>query len=121
MSWRGTLGATAGPWRGTARAVRRRGRITGRGFTMINQGIGKRWDSYQPTKALAAWLCVISVAATMIVGFGWGGWVRGSTAQDVATKAASGARAELAPAVSAHQFVPDPPPPTPPPSPRGTE
>ena len=72
---------------------------------MINQGIGKRWDSYQPTKALAAWLCVISVAATMIVGFGWGGWVRGSTAQDVATKAASGARAELAAAVCVHQFV----------------
>src|SRR5258708_20926679 len=100
MSWTWTLGATAGPWRGTARAVRRRGRITGRGFTMINQGIGKRWDSYQPTKALAAWLCVISVAATMIVGFGWGAWVRANTAQDMAPKPASGPPAQLAPPVA---------------------
>lgn len=72
---------------------------------MNNPGFAKRLDDYQPTKTLAAWLCVISVAATLIVGFGWGGWVRGGTAQDMATKAATTARAELAGAVCAHQFV----------------
>ncbi|HEX7550978.1 MAG TPA: hypothetical protein VF579_10405 [Candidatus Methylomirabilis sp.] len=43
--------------------------------------IGQRWSNAQPTKTIAFWLCMASVALTMIIGFAWGGWVTGGTAQ----------------------------------------
>jgi hypothetical protein len=67
--------------------------------------MARRWGDYRASKALVFWSCIASIAATLIVGFGWGGWVRGGTAQEMATKAATGARAELAAAVCIHQFV----------------
>lgn len=65
----------------------------------------RRWEDYRATKAVVFWSCVASVVATMVVGFGWGGWVRGGTAQEMATKAAADARTELAASVCLHQFV----------------
>jgi len=47
-------------------------------------GLGERWSAARPTKVLVFWCCVASVVATMVVGFGWGGWVMGSTAQRMA-------------------------------------
>ena len=67
--------------------------------------ISRRWRDYQASKAVVFWCCAASVVATMVVGFGWGGWVKGSTAQDMAATAAAGARAELAAAVCLHRFV----------------
>jgi hypothetical protein len=67
--------------------------------------LARRWGDYRASKALVFWSCVASVVATLIVGFGWGGWMRDGTAQEMATKAAAGARAELAAAVCLHQFV----------------
>ena len=46
--------------------------------------IGERWRTAQPTKAMAFWSCLASIVLTMIVGFGWGGWVTGGTAQKMA-------------------------------------
>jgi hypothetical protein len=46
----------------------------------------------------------LGAAATMIVGFSWGGWVRGSTAEDLAqTRANSAVVAALAP-ICVEQF-----------------
>lgn len=67
--------------------------------------IARRWGDYRASKALVFWSCMASVVAALIVGFGWGGWVTGGTAQEMASKAAAGARAELAAAVCIHQFV----------------
>jgi hypothetical protein len=41
----------------------------------------QRWNEAQPTKAVLFWSVVAAVILTMIVGFNWGGWVTGGTAQ----------------------------------------
>lgn len=64
-----------------------------------------RWEDFQPSKTAVAWICAGCVAATIAVGFTWGGWVRGSTAQDLARRAADGARAELAAVICVNRFV----------------
>jgi len=46
--------------------------------------LGQRWSGARPTKAVVFWLCVASVVVTMIIGFTWGGWVTGGTAQEMA-------------------------------------
>ncbi len=46
--------------------------------------MGQRWSYAQPTKTMLFWLCVSSAVLTMIVGFAWGGWVTGGTAQKTA-------------------------------------
>ncbi len=46
--------------------------------------LGQRWSNAQPTKTVLFWSCVACVVLTMIIGFVWGGWVTGSTAQKMA-------------------------------------
>jgi len=48
----------------------------------------RRWDGFQVTKTAAAWSWIAVAAATMIVGFAWGGWVTGGTAQAMGEKMA---------------------------------
>ena len=67
-------------------------------------GFMQRLEIYRPSKSMLGWSCVICVIATMIVGFAWGGWVTGSTAEAMATKAAQGANAQLAATLCAAQF-----------------
>jgi hypothetical protein len=63
-----------------------------------NVSFGQRWSQSRPTKALVFWACAASIAATMIVGFTWGGWVTGSTALRTAEARADDAVAQrLAP------------------------
>ncbi|MBX6324016.1 MAG: hypothetical protein IRY94_19535, partial [Rhodospirillaceae bacterium] len=50
------------------------------------------WKAWRPSKGLWFWSCVGASALTMIVGFGWGGWVTGGTASKMATDAAEQAR-----------------------------
>ncbi len=71
----------------------------------IQKSLVSRWTDYQAPKTVVFWACAASVVATLIVGFGWGGWVRGGTAQDMATKAATDARAELAASVCVYDFL----------------
>ena len=42
--------------------------------------VGQRWSDARPTKTVTFWCCVASAVLTMIIGFGWGGWVTGGTA-----------------------------------------
>jgi hypothetical protein len=46
--------------------------------------LGQRWSDARPTKMGVFWCCVASVVLTMIIGFGWGGWVTGGTARQTA-------------------------------------
>ncbi|MDX1670220.1 MAG: hypothetical protein R3194_12435 [Limnobacter sp.] len=43
---------------------------------------GERWNKIRPTKTIVFWSVVGTVVLTMIVGFVWGGWVTGGTAQE---------------------------------------
>jgi hypothetical protein len=71
---------------------------------IMKPSIVQRWGSMQPSKTLLAWSCVGSIAATIVVGFMWGGWVTGSSARAMAADAAAEARAELAAAVCVERF-----------------
>lgn len=42
------------------------------------------WSEARPTKTAVFWSWVGSVVLTMIIGFAWGGWVTGGTAQKMA-------------------------------------
>jgi len=59
---------------------------------------GERWTESRPTKTAVFWACVGSVVVTLIVGFTWGGWVRGATAKSMAdTMAEEAVTKRLAP------------------------
>jgi hypothetical protein len=76
---------------------------------MTNEtGWKMRWEAWRPSKATWFWSCVGCVIATVIVGFAWGGWVTGGTAQEMAQSAASDARAQLAAAVCVDRFMQGP-------------
>ncbi len=72
------------------------------------RGLSQRWDELQPSKTMLTWACVGSIAATLVVGFTWGGWVTGGTAQDMAGKAGDEARGQLASVVCAESFMASP-------------
>lgn len=44
----------------------------------------QRWVESRPTKTFVFWLGVTVMVATMAIGFTWGGWVLGGTAQAAA-------------------------------------
>ena len=56
--------------------------------------LGDRWQAARPTKTAFFWSCVASAVVTMIIGFTWGGWVRGATAQSMAEARAEDAVAK---------------------------
>jgi hypothetical protein len=66
--------------------------------------LAERWESYRPTKALWFWSCVACVVATLVVGFGWAGWVTGGAASKMTADAEKNARAQLAAAVCVNRF-----------------
>ncbi|NLS07176.1 hypothetical protein HGP14_28165 [Rhizobium sp. P32RR-XVIII] len=66
--------------------------------------ITQHFDSYQPSKTLLVWACMVTAIATMIIGFGWGGWVTGGTSRTSAATAANIAREELAAAICVQRF-----------------
>jgi len=66
--------------------------------------LGQRWAAAQPTKAVLFWCCVASVLATVVVGFGWGGWKTGGSATAMATTAGDKARSELVAALCVDRF-----------------
>ena len=69
------------------------------------RSIGQRWDELQPSKTMLAWACAGTIAATLVVGFTWGGWVTGGTAQDMAGDASNEARGQLASLICAESFM----------------
>jgi hypothetical protein len=45
---------------------------------------GERWNETRVTKTLTFWACVAAIVLTLFIGFNWGGWVTGGTAQTLA-------------------------------------
>ena len=70
--------------------------------------IRERWEALQPSKTALAWACAGSVAATLIVGFTWGGWVTGGTAQEMTARAGEQAHSELASVICVESFLANP-------------
>jgi hypothetical protein len=69
-----------------------RGDRGGRGSEQRGKAsISQRWREIRLTKTAVFWSCVASMVFTMIVGFAWGGWVTGGTAQTMADKIAQDA------------------------------
>jgi hypothetical protein len=69
------------------------------------RSLSRRWDDYQPSKTMLFWGCAAAAVATMIIGFGWGGWVTGGTSRTMAAAAAQEARGELASAICVERFM----------------
>jgi hypothetical protein len=68
------------------------------------ESLGERWSKVQPTKMTVFWLCLAAILLTMLVGFNWGGWVRGSTAQKMATVTAQAAVVQRLTTICVAQF-----------------
>src|ERR687892_466365 len=77
------------------------------GRSMMNDQEGAKggWREYRPTKTVWFWSCAGCVAATIVLGFTWGGWVTGGTAAYRAAEAREAGRAELAATVCVERFV----------------
>ena len=54
----------------------------------------EKWDQSRPTKTLLVWACISTMAATMILGFTWGGWTTEGKARYAAEGMASDAVAK---------------------------
>ena len=55
---------------------------------MAASGLNNSWKTYRASKATLFWSCAGCAVATMIVGFSWGGWVTGGTAEKMSGTAA---------------------------------
>jgi hypothetical protein len=65
----------------------------------------QRFQQYRASKAALFWACAGCVVVATVVGFTWGGWMTGGSAQDMADKAAASARQELAAVVCVDRFM----------------
>ena len=70
-----------------------------------SQTLSQRFQQYRPSKTALFWACAGSVVVATIVGFSWGGWVTGGTAQEMAEDSAAQARQELAAVVCVDRFM----------------
>lgn len=73
-----------------------------------SKSIARRIEDFQVSKTILFWACAGAAVVTMVVGFGWGGWVTGGTAADMAAKAATAARAEMAASICVDRFAKGP-------------
>lgn len=69
------------------------------------KSLSQRFEAYHPSKTVLFWSCAGCIVATMIVGFTWGGWITGGTAEEMAAEALEQGRAEVAAAVCVEQFM----------------
>ena len=69
---------------------------------------GDRWDAARPTKTIVFWSWIGSIVLTMIIGFAWGGWVTGGTAQKMAETMAGEAVVQRLAPICVMQFNQDP-------------
>jgi hypothetical protein len=70
-----------------------------------DQTLSQRFQQYRPSKTALFWSCAGCVVVATVVGFTWGGWTTGGSAQDMADKAAASARQELAAVVCVDRFM----------------
>jgi hypothetical protein len=71
------------------------------------QNLGQRWAAWRPSKGGLVGACLAGAVATMVLGFGWGGWVTGGSAQETAQASAVTARYDLAAAICVERFNAD--------------
>jgi hypothetical protein len=69
---------------------------------------GQRWNKARPTKQTLFWFCVGSIIGALIVGFTWGGWVTGGTAQKMAEQGGRDAVLDRLTPICVYQFNQDP-------------
>jgi len=69
------------------------------------QSLSQRIQEYQVSKTVLFWSCAGCVVLATVVGFSWGGWTTGGSAQDMADKAAADARQQLAAVVCVDRFM----------------
>ena len=67
--------------------------------------LSQRFDDYRASKTVLFWACAGSVVVATIVGFSWGGWTTGGSAQEMAENSAAQARQELAAVVCVDRFM----------------
>ena len=68
------------------------------------ESFGERWGKVQPTKTTLFWSCLAAIILTMIIGFNWGGWVRGGVAEKMATTTAQAAVVQRLATICVAQF-----------------
>ena len=69
------------------------------------QSLSQRFQNFQASKTVLFWSCAGSIVLATVVGFSWGGWTTGGSAQDMADKAAADARQQLAAVVCVDRFM----------------
>jgi hypothetical protein len=70
-----------------------------------NQTLSQRVQQYRASKAVLFWACAGSVVVATIVGFSWGGWVTGGSAEKMAEDSAAQARQEVGAIVCVDRFM----------------
>jgi hypothetical protein len=70
--------------------------------------LGQRWDEVRPTKTIVFWSWIASIILTMVIGFAWGGWVTGGSAQKMAEVMAGDAVVQRLAPICVTQFNQDP-------------
>jgi hypothetical protein len=70
-----------------------------------HQTLSQRFQEYRPSKTALFWACAGSVIVATVLGFTWGGWTTGGSAQEMADKAAASARQELAGVMCVERFM----------------
>ena len=68
----------------------------------------QRWSKARPTKQTLIWFCLGSVVGALIIGFGFGGWVTGGTARDMAVESGEDAVVDRLAPICVYQFNQDP-------------
>ena len=71
-------------------------------------GYRQRWDHARATKRVVFGFALAAVVLTLIVGFNWGGWVTGGSAQDMAVQSSKDAVMQRLAPICVYQFNQDP-------------
>jgi hypothetical protein len=75
---------------------------------MRKPSFGQWWEEARPTKTIVFWSWIASIILTMIIGFAWGGWVTGGTAQKMAETMAGKVVSQRLVPICVFQFNQDP-------------
>ncbi len=67
----------------------------------------QRWDKARATKKVVFWAIIGAIVLTMFVGFNWGGWVTGGTAQKMGETMAQDAVVQRLASICVLQFNQD--------------
>ncbi|GLQ56024.1 hypothetical protein [Devosia nitrariae] len=70
--------------------------------------ISDNFRDFKASKTVLFWSCAGCAIATMVVGFTWGGWVTGGSAQARADEAAEQAVAQLAADICVNRYLASP-------------